>query len=139
MQNKSQKPQGEPEFRLKMPKRYKERRKISRSQDIFYQCVLGLNALAWLLLAGSLIVFHYARPEFIAGVQNYWGVEGRDFWSQSHLESLLILLQGCLGLSLIVFVLRAKRNRRKSDPFAINLLVLCLISTLSLATLYVSL
>jgi ABC-type uncharacterized transport system YnjBCD permease subunit len=95
----------------------------------------GLNILAWIMLISALIVFHYARPEFITGVQNYWGIEGRDFWSQSHLESLLALLQASLALSLVVFWLRAKRNRRKSDPVAINLLLLLLISTVSLITL----
>ncbi len=57
-----------------------DRRKASRGKDRFYQIVVGLNIFAWALLVGSLILFHYARPEFITGVQNYWGIEGRDFW-----------------------------------------------------------
>lgn len=136
MRNKSENSGVEAQLAFKTTtNRKKERRKISRSQDVFYQCVLILNLLAWVLLVISLVVFHYARPEFITGVQNYWGIEGRDFWSQSHLESLLALLQASLALSLIVFWLRAKRNRRKSDPVAINLLLLLLISTVSLITL----
>ncbi|MFC4698924.1 hypothetical protein ACFO4O_01960 [Glaciecola siphonariae] len=142
MQNKNQKSQVGHEVDLVFPKttqtkRKHERRKIARSEDLFFQFVVGLNITAWMLLVVSLVVFHYARPEFISGVQTYWGIEGRDFWSQAYLQRLLALLQACLGLSLIAFLLRARRNRRHSDPLAVNLLVLAGISLVSLFTLYI--
>ena len=116
-----------------------DRRKTSRGKDRFYQIVVGLNIFAWALLVGSLILFHYARPEFITGVQNYWGIEGRDFWSEDHLDDLLALLQICLFTTIVTIVLRSRRNRRKTDRFGVNVLILLIISITSLVTIYMTL
>jgi len=117
--------------------RFVERRKIQRSGDALFRLAVVMNVMAWLILCVSLIVFHYARPEFIAGVQSYWGIEGRENWSQTHLNYLLGLLQACLVLSLITFFVRAKRNRRKSDTFGVNVMFLLTISIISLSVLYI--
>ncbi|WP_371193891.1 hypothetical protein [Glaciecola sp. SC05] len=140
MLNKKQKSNESAIDELKMPshrtKVLVERRHTSRSQDLFYRLVVGLNVIAWILLVISLVVFHYARPEFIAGVQVFWGIDGREFWSQPHLQQLLLLLQGCLVLSLVSIIMRTRRNRRKTDFFGVNLLILFGISVLSLLVLY---
>lgn len=117
----------------------RERRLMSRSSDVFFRIIVALNIVAWFLLVTSLIVFHYARPEFITGVQVFWGIDGREFWSQPHLQHLLSLLQASLALSLLVLFLRTKRNRRKTDAFSLNISVLFIISALSLLVLYISL
>ena len=104
------------------------RRKTPRSHDKFYQIVLGLNIFAWVVFIAALIVFHYARPELISGVQEYWGVEGRQDWSFSLSYYLLGLLAICTSLSLGVLILRKYRNRRESDYFGINVVILLLIS-----------
>ena len=116
----------------------KDRRVRSRQKDLFYRCVVGLNVLAWCLIIASLIVLHYARPEFIAGVQNYWGIDGRDFWSQSHLNFLLTLLQVCLVTTILTVVMRSRRNRRKNDRFGVNVLILMVITVTSLVTIYMT-
>ncbi|GLR72131.1 hypothetical protein [Agaribacter marinus] len=121
---------------LRMPERQVDRRKKHRNKDTLYRIVVALNIVAWTMLVSALLVFHYARPDFIAGVQNYWGIDGRDFWSQAHLDNLLLLLQACLIISLSAIVLRTRRSRRKSDSFGYNLLVLFVISIVSLATIY---
>jgi uncharacterized membrane-anchored protein len=139
MRNKNKKTGAAFESQLIMPKQVKERRKRSRSKDWLYRCVLALNLTAWILWIVSLIVFHYARPDFIAGVQVYWGIEGRDFWSQTYVEQLLWLLQGCLILSFVALILRAIRTRRQADRFGMNLLVLVSSSLVSLLILYISL
>lgn len=126
------------ETSLEMPTLFKDRRKINRKQDTFYQIVLGLNIVAWIFLIASLILFHYARPEFIAGVQNYWGIEGREFWSEEHLGDLLNLLQLCLLTTIFTIALRSRRNRRKHDRFGVNVLILLVISVTSLVTLYLT-
>lgn len=123
---------------LKMPKGFVDRRKISRQHDTFYRIVVGLNIVAWGLLIGALVLLHYARPEFITGVQNYWGIEGRDFWSQEHLADLLRLLQICLFITVFTIILRSRRNRRKTDRFGVNILILLTISIVSLVTIYVT-
>jgi hypothetical protein len=114
----------------------RERRQKSRSEDILFRAAVGLNLFAWALLLVALIVFHYARPDFITGLQNYWGIDGRDFWHNSKLNWLLILLETCLLMSFFTVIIRARRNRRKADHFGMNLLVLLIISFISLATLY---
>jgi hypothetical protein len=116
----------------------KDRRKKSRQNDTLYRCVVGLNVIAWFLLIASLILLHYARPEFVTGLQNYWGIDGRDFWSQDHLADLLTLLQICLFTTIITIVLRSRRNRRKTDRFGVNIMILLVISITSLVTLYVT-
>lgn len=123
----------------RLPHGGQDRRKASRGTNRFYQIVVGLNIFAWALLVGSLILFHYARPEFITGVQNYWGIEGRDFWSQDHLDDLLALLQICLFTTIVTIVLRSRRNRRKTDRFGVNILILLIISVTSLVTIYMTL
>lgn len=104
------------------------RRKTPRSHDRFYQIVLGLNIFAWVVFVAALIVFHYARPELISGVQEYWGVEGRQDWSRSLSVYLLILLAICNALSLLVLVFRRFRTRRQNDYFGINVVILLAIS-----------
>ena len=120
------------------PENLPERRKISRQHDGFYQIVVTLNIVAWILLLAALVVFHYARPEFITGVQNFWGIDGRDFWSEEHLDKLLTLLQICLVTTIVTIVLRSRRNRRKTDGLGINILILLVISVASLATIYMT-
>jgi nitric oxide reductase large subunit len=126
------------ETSLEIPKQFEERRKKSRTRDTFYQIVVAMNIIAWLLLIASLMLLHYARPEFIAGVQIYWGIEGREIWSKEHLDDLLTLLQLCLFTTIFTLALRSKRNRRKSDRFGINVLILLVISITSLVTLYMA-
>jgi len=123
---------------LKMPKEFKERRRQSRKHDLLYRLVVGLNIVAWIVLVGALILFHYARPEFITGVQTYWGIDGRNFWSESHLSDLLSLLQVCLFITVFTILLRSRRNRRKTDRFGINILILLVIVIVSLVTLYIA-
>jgi nitric oxide reductase large subunit len=120
------------------PEEAPDRRKKARQHDRFYQCVMVMNIIAWVLLIASLVTFHYARPEFITGVQNFWGIEGRDFWSQEHLSDLLSLLQICLLITIVTIVLRSRRNRRKSDGVGVNILILLVISITSLVTIYMT-
>lgn len=126
------------ETTLDMPDNNQDRRVITREKDTLYQVAIGLNVIAWMLLVAALILFHYARPEFITGVQNYWGIEGRANWSEDHLGDLLTLLQICLVTTIITLILGSRRSRRKTDRFAINVMILLIISILSLVTLYMT-
>lgn len=138
MPNKNDPPELFDETTLNMPEGYEDRRQINRKNDRLYQVVMGLNIIAWALLIAALILLHYARPEFITGLQNYWGIEGRENWSENHLGDLLTLLQICLFTTIVTIVLRSKRNRRKADRFGINVMILLIISIASLVTLYMS-
>lgn len=104
------------------------RRKKPRSHNKFYRFVLGLNVFAWVVFVAALIVFHYARPELISGVQEYWGGEGRQDWSYSLSYYLLALLGFCTSISLSVLILRKFRNRRQNDYFGINVIILLIVS-----------
>jgi len=46
-----------------------ERRSTPRSKTPFYKVMLGLNIFGWVGMVVVLILFHYARPDFISGVQ----------------------------------------------------------------------
>jgi uncharacterized BrkB/YihY/UPF0761 family membrane protein len=112
-----------------------DRRKTPHGDTLFYKVMLGLNILAWAGLVVVLILFHYARPEFITGVQQYWGIEGDNTWTMSYVDAMVVLLRICLVLSLISTVMRARRSRRKNDSFGINLIILTIIVATSLITL----
>ena len=112
-----------------------DRRKTPHGDTLFYKIMLGLNIAAWAGLVVVLILFHYARPEFITGVQQYWGVEGDNTWTMSYVDAMVVLLRICLVLSLISTVMRARRSRRKNDSFGINLIILTIIVATSLITL----
>jgi len=115
-----------------------DRRLKKRADDPFFRIVVILNLCAWVSLFVALILFHFARPEFISGVQKYWGIEGRVYWSKEHVESLLTVLKICLGLSLVSSIMRIRRNRRSDDNFGVNLFILLSITAISLVTLYTS-
>ena len=112
-----------------------ERRSVDRAQTPFFRIMIGVNILAWISMVVVLVLFHYARPELITGLQEYWGIEGDTSWSEEHLSAMTIMLQVCVVLSLISIVMRAKRNRRKTDSFGVNLFILFAIAVISLITL----
>lgn len=112
-----------------------ERRSTPRSQTPFYKVMLALNIVGWVGMVVVLVLFHYARPDFISGVQQYWGIKGNTTWSESHLSAMTIMLQVCLIVTLVSIIMRARRNRRRSDSFGINLFILLAIAGISLITL----
>lgn len=118
------------------PSGVNDRRQIPASKEPLFRIMVILNIVAWFSLLAALILFHYARPEFISGVQKFWGVEGRIYWSEDHIDGLLATLQVCLGLSLVSMLLRLRRNRRKTDSFGVNLFILAAITIISLITIY---
>lgn len=128
---------GDEKYKMnKKPLMHREdRRKTSHGDTLFYKAMLGINILAWGGLVIVLILFHYARPEFITGVQQYWGVEGDNTWTMSYVDAMIVLLRACLVLTLVSTVMRVRRSRRKNDSFGINLIILMLIVATSLITL----
>jgi len=118
------------------PVDFVDRRQTAANKEPLFRVMVILNVSAWISLLVALVLFHYARPEFISGVQKFWGVKGRIDWSQEHIDGLLATLQVCLGLSLVSMILRVRRNRRKTDNFGVNLFILVAIAVISLITLY---
>lgn len=112
------------------------RRTTPRSGDKFYLLINILNLVAWGVFIAALIVFHYARPELIFGVQEFWGVEGRQDWSGTLSFYLIVLLTICTGLGLTTAIMKRQRSRRKNDFFGINLLILLVIAVSSLVWIF---
>lgn len=112
------------------------RRKAPREQDRFFQSMVAINVLGWFVFIGALLVFHDARPEFVSGVQAFWGIEGREEWSKTLSIYLVGLLALCVLISVIVLIMKRHRNRREKDHFGINGYVLMLTAVSSLIILY---
>jgi uncharacterized membrane protein YhaH (DUF805 family) len=112
------------------------RRKLPRENDRFFQCMVFVNVLGWFVFIGALLVFHDARPEFVSGLQAFWGVQGRQEWSETLTMYLAGLLLLCVIISAIVLVMKRRRNRRKKDHFGINGYVLMVTAAASLIILY---
>lgn len=100
------------------------RRRRPKARDRFYQVLIGLNILAWLLLVVALIVFHYARPDFVTGLQRYWNIPGDTGWSAELIGVLFRITQMCLGVTIIAMIMRIRRTRRKRDEYGVNLYIL---------------
>ena len=116
----------------------RDRRSLPRLQDRVYQICVGLNILAWVSLAAALVMFHFARPEMITGLQAHFGIEVREYWSEHHVEMLNYLLQSCLVMTLVSIALNQRRSRREDDHFGMNLIVLGAIVVVSLLTLQIT-
>ncbi len=114
------------------------RRSTPRERDNLYKIVMVINVLAWGLLVAAFVVFHFARPDFIAGVQRFWGVPGQTDWSQDHVGTLFFLVKACLILTLSTMLLRIRRNRRQGDNYGINLYVLTVVGLLTLLVMTLS-
>lgn len=112
------------------------RRKSSRENDILFKIMIGINVFGWFVFIAALLVFHNARPEFISGVQEFWGVSGRREWAAELSYYLVALLSTCVAISISVLLLKRKRNRREKDHFGINGYVLLVVASASLAILY---
>ena len=112
------------------------RRKSSRENDILYKIMIGINVFGWFVFIGALLVFHHARPEFISGLQEFWGMSGRRKWAAELSYYLVILLSICVAISISVLLLKRTRNRREKDHFGINGYVLLVVASASLAILY---
>lgn len=117
-------------------KSVQNRRKLPREKDRFYQSMVFINVLGWFVFIGALLVFHDARPEFVSGVQAFWGVEGRQEWSKTLTVYLAGLLSLCVLISVVVLFMKRRRNRRDNDHFGINGYVLMLTAVSSLIILY---
>ena len=112
------------------------RRKLPREGDRFFQYMIFINVLGWFVFIGALLVFHDARPEFVSGVQAFWGIEGRQGWSTTLTMYLIGLLTLCVIISVTVLVMKRRRNRRENDHFGINGYVLMVTAVSSLIILY---
>ena len=108
------------------------RRKTPKTNDAFYRLVVGINLFAWLLFVVALVVFHYARPELVSGLQEYWGFDVRKDWSETLSFYLILLLCMCVMLATLTFFLRRQRTRRKGDFFGVNLGILITITLIGL-------
>jgi hypothetical protein len=112
------------------------RRKMLRENDKLFQIMVGVNVFGWFVFIAALLVFHYARPEFVSGVQEFWGVTGRKEWSSSLVFYLYALLTSCVAISIGVLILKRLRNRREKDHFGINGYVLLFVASTSLVILF---
>ncbi|MBD3585099.1 hypothetical protein HHX48_05045 [Salinimonas sp. HHU 13199] len=114
------------------------RRSTPRENDSLYKIVMVVNVLAWGLLVAAFVVFHFARPDFIAGVQRFWNIPGQTDWSREHVGTLFFLVKACLILTLSTMLLRIRRNRRQGDNYGINLYVLTVVGLLTLLVMTLS-
>lgn len=121
---------------LKISKPAQNRRKSPRENDQFFKCMIFINFLGWFMFIGALLVFHDARPEFVSGVQAFWDIKGRQEWSKTLFIYLFILLSLCVTTSVMVLLMKRRRNRRIKDHFGINGYVLMVTAASTLIIIY---
>ena len=105
-----------------------DRRQTPKNKDMIFRLVNVGNIIVWVIFVAALVIFHYARPETISGVQRYWGVSGRQEWNEVLTLWLLGLLAVCTLLSTVLIFMRKQRNRRKNESWWSNLLFLGAVS-----------
>lgn len=113
-----------------------DRRQTPKINDTFYRLVVASNLIAWVVFLAAMVVFHYARPELVTGVQSYWGLEIRDHWSGSLTFYLLVLLGLCVAMSITTLLMKRMRSRRKEDFLGVNIFILLVVASASLLWIY---
>ena len=115
-----------------------DRRQTKEIDDTLFRVMVGCNVIGWIVFVAAMMVFHYARPEFISGVQQFWGIEGREHWESSLSAVLVMLLSVCVFFSLATLILKRRRARRKFDSVGVNLILLTTIASVSLVGIYLT-
>lgn len=105
------------------------RRVTSKKHDFFFRLSRVGSIVSWILFVSGLVVFHYARPERVSGVQRYWGVTGREEWNDALLPWLYALFALCILFGLGMLLLRRYRSRRQNENWASGLIFLVVIAT----------
>ncbi|WP_411991434.1 hypothetical protein [Agarivorans sp. DSG3-1] len=120
-----------------MPQNRKERRK---GPDGLQKLFVLFSLLAWTMFLGSLIVYHYARPEIAySAFQPSDGQGYRDHWHEDLRQIFVYLLWGCCGITLVGIFINWSRSRRKTDHFKINMGLLAMIVITVLLSYYLKL
>lgn len=88
----------------------------------------GFSILGWLLILASLVLFHYARPEFKSGLDVHWGLVARETWDKALADWLFYCSSAVCFLSLLSLAVNAKFQRRKTDRYWPSLVMLLLSS-----------
>ncbi|WP_406608650.1 hypothetical protein [Agarivorans sp. JK6] len=103
----------------------KERRK---GPDGLQKLFVIISLLAWTMFIGSLVVYHYARPEIAySAFQSTDGQGYRDHWIEELRQVFVFLLWGCCGITLAGIFVNWSRSRRKTDYFKMNMGLLAVI------------
>ncbi len=92
-----------------------------------------LAIFGWLLILASLVLFHYARPEFKAGLDSHWGLQAREAWDRQMADWLFYCTAVTGVLSLISLYINSRYQRRKTDGYWMNLIFLLLSSMVGIA------
>lgn len=113
-----------------------DRRTTSKKHDFLYRLSRVGSILSWIFFVSGLVVFHYARPERISGVQRYWGVTGREEWNDVLLPWLYALFTLCTVFSILMLMLRKYRSRRENENWASGLLFLVVVASAFIGWVY---
>jgi glucan phosphoethanolaminetransferase (alkaline phosphatase superfamily) len=112
------------------------RRKTSLQNDSFYRMIIGISVVSWLVFVIALMVFHYARPAVVYGMQDFNPMQAQQGWSETLSVYLIILLFVCMLLNILVLVLKRQRTRRTRDAYGVNGFILLFVALGSLVALY---
>ena len=112
------------------------RRKTSRQNDSLYRMIIAISVISWLVFVIALMVFHYARPEVVYGMQDFNPLQAQGGWSETLSVYLIILLCVCMLLNVVVLILKRQRSRRSRDTYGVNGFILLFVAMGSLVALY---
>lgn len=116
-----------------------DRKNKPRKRDQLQRVLSGLTILCWIVFLIALIVFHYARPQIDYGFLKYKDVVVREHWDAEYLPWYLMLLWGCMAITLFDLGVRILRRHRHRHHHYYNLVILLLMVTASLGCYYVGL
>ena len=106
-----------------MKHKHYERRK---SKDFLTKLINYSAMLGWVSIVFTTLVFHLARPDKTG--DRHWKLGNRTTWDTETAQFLLYLFAFGLSLSILGVFVNILRNKRKSDIFHINLIVLAVTS-----------
>lgn len=111
-------------------KKIPERRK---KPDLVLRLITLSGALSWILLLPVLVLVEKARPVLVTFFDRWMGLEGRDYWDADAYRYAFYLMLLIMLLSAGGLLLNAFRNKRSTDSWRANLIIVFLLSVAGVA------
>ncbi|MBF0358833.1 MAG: hypothetical protein HQL70_09515 [Magnetococcales bacterium] len=99
-----------------------------RKRDIVLLIFMLLSIVCWVFFVLALIDFAQAIPETQNVFSRHLDIKIRDYWNISAVRSVINMLYYVAGFSFLAVVLKAFRNRRRTDSYPLSLIIVFVFS-----------
>ncbi len=105
-----------------------------RKRDFASRLFILLSLLCWVLFIGGLIIFHWARPEFVTVFDRFYHLQLRTQWDYQYVTYMFYTIAGGFSISLVALLLGRIRGRRRTDYKGHLIFLGCLYAIMGILT-----